>query len=314
MAVTRVWEKWEGRGATTDEKGVRTFKRQWGAETDTELTGEPAVIDAVVAFDATAALYAPHPFWVWAVCRKLTADPFGGPKTWLVNAEYSSAPFGAMGDGSGTSDNGTAPDVTQSNQTPADERPPSITISRKEVTKPLETDVITGARIVNNVGDPFNPVPEVFRSHHIITSKFYKLPGDLNWSTRSAFMDSINNAPVVLFGKSYPAYSLRCTDYSVDTTWETGATGMTFFAALTVVMEYDPDLWKIKILNTGRRQMTGSIGLGTAKLTAIMDDQGQPVADPVPLDAAGKPVVAGGSFTYVNADGYVPADWTNIFN
>jgi hypothetical protein len=93
MAVTSVIERWQERHATTDENGVRTLQRGWAVTTDDDATGEPAVVDGVIAHDATAALYASHPLWVWSVCRNLSAVPNGGPRVWLVTAAYSSAKF-----------------------------------------------------------------------------------------------------------------------------------------------------------------------------------------------------------------------------
>lgn len=314
MAVTKVIVDWEGRGATTDENGVQTFKRRWKVTTDSDATGEPAVVDGVVAFDPSAALYRPHPDWAWAVCRKVTADPHKGPRVWVVNAEYSSAPFRATGTGSGatggsggsSTPNPTSPSPAQSNSTPADQRPPTITITRKEVSKVLEYDAVAGTRVVNTVVDPFDPLPEVFRSHHLITITIHRLPADLNWTARSAFMDSLNDAGFQLLGRTYPAKTLRCTAYDVESVWETGASGMTFFFKLTVQLEYDPDGWQPKILNTGRRKKVAG------KAVAIVDAAGQPVADPVPLTAAGVPVAPGGSYHYVEPAGYVPKDWSTI--
>jgi hypothetical protein len=273
------------------------------------------VIDAVVAVDPTAALYASHPYWASALCRSLAAKPNGSARVWRVTASYSSAPFEAKGDGSGTGANSTSPDVGQSNQTPADQRPPTISISRKEVSKVLEKDAVTGDRIVNTVGDPFDPLPEIFRSRHLITWKFHRTPVQLDWAARSSWHDTINSLAVNILGKNYPAFSLRCTDYSLDTVWETGPAGLAFFFALTVVAEFDPDTWKVKILNTGKRKWVGSMGDPTnpRKPQTIVDSAGQPVADPVPLTAAGDPVSVDGAppfpYHYVEPDGYVPLDW-----
>jgi hypothetical protein len=41
----------------------------------------------------------------------------------------------------------------------------------------------------------------------------------------------------------------------------------------------------------------------------IVDANGQPVADPVPLDADGVPVAVGADFHYVDFDGYDLRDW-----
>jgi hypothetical protein len=320
MGVTAVREKWQGRGATTDEKGVRTLTRQWDVDTNDDTTGEPEVIDAVIAKDPTAKLYAPHPKWAWAVCRGLECSPNGGPRVWTVKANYSSAPFEAKSDGSGEAGNTDSPSPLQSNETRADLRPPKISISRKEVTKVLEKDAVTGARVVNNLGpgvmgDPFDPPPEVFRSHHIITWKFFRPIAQLNWFARASFMDSINAGIFTVFGVNYPIHGLRCIDYSVDTVWETGDAGLQLFFELTVQAEFNPDLWDVKILNTGRRMRKGgSIGDPTnpARADIIVDANGQPVADPVPLDNTGQPVALGGAFHYAEPAGYVPKDWSTL--
>lgn len=326
MGIERVWERWQGRGATTDEKGVQTLKRQWAVTTDDTDTGEPDVVDAVIAFDPTAALFARHPKFLFATCRNLTAAPFEGPKSWLVDGSYSSAPFQGAGGGGAAAGETTGvtaqdPDPKQNTQkTPAQDRPPVITITRKEVTKPLEFDLADPTadppvRVLNTVGDPFDPGYEVFRSHHIITIKFFRLPAQLDWATRSLFMDSINQAAFKVFGRTYAAHELRCTEYSPETVWESGASGSQLFFQLTVQLEYDPDGWDAAILNTGRRKIVGSEGDPDNPLRkqAIVDAAGQPVADPVPLSEDGRSVIPpGGPYHYVVATGYLEKDWSGL--
>lgn len=318
MGVTNIIEKWEGRGASADEKGVRTLKRQWIVETNSDDTGEPEVIDALIAAVPSAALYASHPKWPWALRRKLNADPHNGPRTWLVNADYSTAPFEAKaGEEEEGGEEGAAepPTPASSNETPADQRPNSISIARKEITKPLEFDAVTGVRIANTLGDPFDPPVEVSRSHQIITWKFFRKRKDLRWGERERYHDSINDAVFTILKNEYPAHTLRCIDYSFTTTWETGDEGMALFFEFTVAAEYNPDGWKVNVLNTGRRKMIGG-SLGDPgnppQLVAITDGDGQPVADPVPLDQFGAPVIPGGEYHYVEADGYVPRAWANL--
>ena len=162
------------------------------------------------------------------------------------------------------------------------------------------------------VGDPFDPQPEVQRSDRVYTFKFFRGPSALNWSTREAFLDTVNNAPYTVLGKSYPTGTLRCSDYSFEGTWETGASGMEFFWALTVVVEEDRDGWNPKILNTGRRQRIPAVGATPARNVAIVDSAGQPVADPVALDEFGARVPPDGAYHYVEPNGYTPANWTNL--
>jgi hypothetical protein len=314
-----VRERWEGRLVTTDERGVKTFKRQWSVDGQGQTVHEPDAIDSVVAHDATAALYAPHPRYPWAVCRGHTGRPHGGPAVWLVDASYSNAPFAAAGGGSlavggpgqvGRGGADLSSLVRQSAQTRADQRPPTISVSRTDVTEPLEFDAVTGARVVNTAGDPFDPVPEVFRSRHVITWKFFRRPEDLDWQNRGVFLDSTNNDWFNVLGRDYPAHSLRCADYSLDTVWETGSAGLALFFALTVQAEYNPAGWKpLRVLNTGRREKDDN---PPTKVTAIVDGHGQPVADPVPLTAFGFAAGPNDPLYYVEVNGYVPRDWTHL--
>ena len=302
MSVIRVWPKWEGRGGTTDEKGVRTLKRRWGVETDSDATDVPEVIDAVVAYDPTAALYAPHPNWLPALCRSLSAEPNGSGRVWTVDAVYSSAVFAASGDGSGDASNPSTPSAALDNSTPANERAPTISITRKEITEPLET--ATGQRLINTVGDPFDPQPEVMRSHHLITWKFFRTPAQLDWTNRDKWLDSVNTDAVNILGKSYAARKLRCVEYTVESVWETSAAGLAYYFALTVQAEYAPSGWSPQVLNTGRQQLDS-----TGAKVAIVDKAGQPVAEPVPLDELGQPVASGGTYYYLPAEGYSAYDW-----
>jgi hypothetical protein len=319
MAVTSITKRWQGRGATTDEKGVRTLKKQWLVATDDDSTTEPQIVDAVIDAYPFAELYAAHPAWPSAVCRMITAEPFGGPRQWLVDAQYSSAPFPASGDGSGGEGGAEEPTPQQANSTPADQRPPKISITRKEITEPLEYDVVTGERIENTVGDPFDPAVEVFRSHHLITWKFFRTRANLNWATRSLYLDSVNDASYTILGRVYPAYSLRVVEYSLDTVWDTGSGGLKLFFELTCQLEYNPKGWKVKLLNAGYRKWVGSMGDidNPRRRVEIVDRDGSKPSTPQPLDAAGENVVpAEGPFHYVKDpdgfDGYTPLPFTDL--
>jgi hypothetical protein len=320
MAIEAIGPRYQDRKGTTNEDGTRTLVRAWNVTTTSDADGEPQVIDGVIAADASAELYAAHPNWAWATCRGHEATPNGGPRVWIVKATYSTSQFKASGDGSGEGSNGAAPNPAQSMDAQADARPPNIKVARKEVTKVLEKDADTGDRVVNTVGDPFDPLPEVFRSHHVITWTFCRKPSALNWSARAAFMDSVNLAAFVILGKTYPARTLRCTAYDVGSVWDKGEAGQEFFFELTVTAEYDPDTWDVKILNRGRRRwIAGSEGdpANPPRYEYIRDHTGQVVQEPVPLTEAGDvvPAVEPGedpAYHYVEPKGYVPRSWATI--
>jgi hypothetical protein len=307
--ATRVIPRWQGESGDTDEKGVRTLKREWLVESDERLS-VPAAVDAVVAFDATAALFQPHPDWPPALCRKIPVQPGASQFQKIVTAEYSSAPFAGVGDGSGSPSPGDG-----SQNTAAQSRPPKLTVSRKEVTKVLEKDAVTGDPVVNTVGDAFDPPIDVFRSHEVLTWKFWRLPAALNWATRSLFMDSLNNANFTVAGKTYAAETLRCTEYGYDFEWESTGSGLALYVAFTVQAEHDPEGWQPSILNRGRRAFEGSEADpdNPKRIVTITDGNGQPVSDPVPLDADGYRLSdLSTDYHYVEPNGYVPRNWSTL--
>lgn len=325
MAIT-VGERWQDRGGGVDDQGVRTLRRGWWVKTDDDAVGVPAVIDAVVAQFPAAALFASHPEWPRAICRGPKAEPGENARTWKVKAEYSTAPFPAKGDGGAGGGGGTpmsglgAPDTDAgsetsptsdaSNERPANERPPTVSVAKKEVSVPFEEDVVTGEPHLNTVGDSFIPPVEVFRSHEIITFKFSRKPEDMDWANRRAYRDTVNSNAPVIFGVTYPAGTLRVLDYSFDTVWDTGSTGLELFFAFTVQLEYKPDGWKISTLNAGRRKRKDGAGpYDPEAIVYIRDTAGQVIADPIPLNEDGSVADVGGPYHYVEHDGYVPIDF-----
>jgi hypothetical protein len=313
MAFT-ITEHGEGQSGTTDWRGVQTFKRRFTVQS-TASVSIVAAMNALNLAHPSTILYARHPDWPWAVCRDLPWRCTSKLRqVYTIEPNYSTEPFPASGVGGAGGDSGgggvpgsSEPSPASSNSQPANQRPPTVRIKPKEITKPLEFDVVQQNRVLNNVGDPYDPPPEVFRSHHVITWNFFRSASQLNWPTRSLFQDSINDANFTLLGRTYAPFSLRCFEYSIDPVWETGPSGMAFFWALTVQAEHNPDLWKVKVLNTGRRE------LKSGKPAVIHDGYGQPVPDPVPLNATGQQITNPlGPFEYGNWNGYSPLNWSTL--
>lgn len=307
--ATEVIERGEGRGFTTDERGVKTFAREWIVNSDTVINEDQA-LSAINAVDPSSILWASHPAWPQALLRNHTGK--GSSKlgrVWTIGANYSTAPFAASGNGGlaglGSEGSETTPGEGSSSLTPANERPPTITIDDKEFTKILERDIVTGDRVVNvPLGQPFDPQPEVIRLGELITFTFYRKPDELNWGERRLFKNSINDAPVTILGAVYETHSLRCAKYTLRTVWDTGDSGLELFYELTMQAEYDPDLWTVEILNTSRLDENGN---------AFVDGNGQPLAEPVPIDDLGVRVPPGSEdYHYVEPNGYFPKDWTEI--
>lgn len=322
-----VIERGEARHFAMDEEGVRTFQRQWIVESTDVAIDETTALAALNLADPTTVLYGRHPAWPFARRRGITCRGSKNARQWTVEATYSTASFkaaglgGLSGLGSGTAGDSTSPTDLQSQNAPANQRPPTITIRGRDKTKVLEYDAVNlnsqgkPSRILNvPIGDPFNPPPEVLRSGEVINFKFFRHPSELNWATRRLYRNSINDKAVTILGASYPAHSLRCADYTLDTVWEAGAADLELFFALSVDLIYDQDLWDVVILNTGRRQKITVLGVDLA--VAIVDGNGQPTSEPVPIDnGTGLPVAAGtdpANFPYLTQNGYVPKDWAKL--
>lgn len=314
MSVTNVIKKWDFRGGSTDENGVKILRRGWMVETNSDDDCESDVTDGLIALDATAALFAAHPRFPRAVCRKIDPTPHNGPRVWKVVAEYSTRPFAAAGDGgaSGASGagTGTTPATAGASQsTPANQRPPTVTVDDRELILPHTEDAIDfdangdPVRHCNTVGDAFDPPEELPHNFHVITWTFFRSPAQIQWAERSLFQDTINSDQVNVLGKVYAKETLRCKRYAVEAVWETGATGLELFFKITVVAEEDPRGYKVVTLNTGRRKLVAGVPV------FITDGNGEVVAEPVPLTAAGVPVAVGGQYHYVKTNGYIPKAW-----
>jgi hypothetical protein len=329
MAII-VTPRWEEETVSTDEKGVKHFSRAWTVDAEGSYLSGADAVDAVVLYDPTAVIFGPHPDYPAAYCRGHDGRRLG-PAVWVIEAKYSNAPFEGQGDGQGGQGGGSSP-PTPGSQTPADQsatvpahlRLPTVSGAGREVSVPLTEEAVAynenGDRrpIVNVVGDPFDPPIEVLRTHHRITYRFYRQAAFWNWAARSALIDTVNEDEWVVGDRTYAPFELRCAEYSFEGVWETGTAGVEFYWQFTVVLEHNPDGWKVRPLNTGRRYLaSGSLGdpANPPGLRNVLDDAGMPVADPVPLTAGGQvvdPSADPPEWHWLNFDGYVPASWASL--
>ncbi len=321
ITVTSVTELWDARTSELGEDGTRTATRAFLVKLNTAApgAGELDAIEAIVESSLPVALYGAHPAYGWCLARgfKVTREGLAHD-TWKGVVSYSSAPFPAGGDGTGdpaspTGGGSSSPSASNNRDTPADDRPPEVRIRRKEYKKLLEKDATTGNPVVNAAGDPFDPPVEVERSRIQYELTFYRAPVSFDWAARSSFWDRINDAPVELMGISHATHTLKVQDLSHEGIWDKGAGGaLAFFWKITAVLEYKPDTWKVKLLNAGRREKTGSMGTGF-KVTNITDATGATVTDPVPLNGSGERLAVGAPYVYLEFDGYEDADFTSLF-
>lgn len=314
-----VTEDMDGRSSRLNEDGTRTAERRFNIKFDLSAatSEERDELDSYAEGALPVALYDAHPAWPAAIARSCVVAPAGVHDVWKGTVSYSSAPFPALGDGTGGEAGGTgggpeSPSNAASNNTPADQRPPEIRIRRKEYTEPLEADLVTGDPVKNTAGDPFDPPIMVDRSRRQFEITFWRTPAGLDWATRSNCWDKVNDDVVTLLGQPYAAKTLRVMDISHEAVWDKGDGGsLAFFWKITVVLEAKLPSWQIKILNAGRRER---ISGGDPKIVPIIDaSTGQPVTDPVPLAASGARLPVDDDYHYLFFDGYETCDLPSVF-
>lgn len=332
ITVTSVTEDMDARKGGRDDSGNRTYTRSWTVQLDVSQA-TAAELDAIEWEVETAlpvVLYQRHPAWPGAIARTLEVIRLGEHGLWRATVGYNSAPFPARGDG-GASDpagpmenSSETPSTNNDNSQKATLRPPEISFTRKEYTKVLSSEVGTGTFILNTAGDPYDPPLEVERSRMVVNLKFWREP---SWFSLSyfGFWDTINSANYVLFGQTFPAKTLRVTNIDIKTIWDQGEVNIATPPAppnnvqtlkliyeVNVQLEWNPDSWVKKVLNAGKRQKKTINGV--VKAVAIADDHGQPISDPVPLDANGVPVAPGGTLIYQTWEAYQQMSFATLLS
>ena len=321
MSVTAtVSEDLQSRTVELQDGGGRTGKRRFTVVLDmAALTGpELAAVEYYVESALPVSRYDRHPAWPVMIARTVSVQRTGHD-SWECVVGYSSAPFPARGDGgdgTGTSAPGSSPTPSTGldNSAKATSRPPEVAFARRELTKILEADVISSAAVKNTVGDKFDPPVEVVRSRLVLKLKYWK-PASW-WNVGKAnFFDSINLNPVNIAGVTWPARTLRVTNFDPKPVWEQedipgvgppAVQSLTLVYEVSLDLEYDPDEWVIRVLNTGKRKLVS----GSPEI--IRGSDGAPVQDSVALTAAGAPVAPAGSFHYLTFNGYVRLDFAGL--
>jgi hypothetical protein len=298
VGVASVVEK-PGTGSV-DNKGVRTYTRNFLVAMQYLSDAPPAVWG--IGFPSIHR-YDPHPGDFGALAVSLDCDPEGDQVgIYNVKITYTSKPFD---DGNQTTD------PTQTDQsTPPPDRPWTIKLGSVHGTRLLGPKDLAGKAVVNSAGQPYDPPPEIPCSNLQISITAYK---DLTWGAGAKilqYQDSINNAALAMVINPsntavFPAKTVRCTEYSVTNHSENGA----YYWQVDLVLEYRIKPWNpVSVLDAGtvyKKSMS-------LPLQPILDETGQPVHSPVPLNGAGGVLLAGGALAYNDFQGYYEQNFATI--
>ena len=224
---------------------------------------------------------------------------------WEVVCEYNTEPIAQ-----GQTDSGSPPsgDPAQPQQQSPPDRNPVVEFGSEKSTKLLVKDVITNDDVVASNGQPFDPAVEVPTCYPTFTISLFKLPGADSFANVAHYTNSINSG--VFLG--FPAKRVLCTEYQLTTQWEQGA----WFWSKKVSFKVHPDTtWNpVKILDAGTYEVRGSMGDpgNPMRYQPILDNTGNPITSPVPLDGFGHKLAFGQPLKYRDYNGYREVNWAGI--
>lgn len=331
MSVTgSATEQWDERGHAYAEDGTLTGTRVWSvrldlnAPTPTEMNTLDALALALVPVNR----YDPYPGYAACLLRSFSIKNDGGSTLWKVTANYTTKHDGSAAAAERDGTDGFKESSTNSNSPsfgdaskPADTRPYTIKTTTRNKSKPLEKDAISGARLLNAAGDPFDPSPETEETALGYQITWFVSPSNLRWASpvttppfaRPDYRDTINSAAFKIFGRTHPARTLRVANVTTSMQWDklevSGAQVLQLVYEISVELQHKIGGWKREVLNAGRREVP-TFG---APPRWILDAAGQPVADPVPLHASGRRLNPGEPLNYVTAWEYPEVPLIGLF-
>lgn len=314
MAFTII-EDWKARGLTLADNGDITGNRVWFITKDN--SGDDPT-EAEVLAECPVQQYDPHPAEPRAIARTVSAKPHESPRHYLVEVGYSSAPMSAerAGGADYPTDELSATSPVQptpsggaggdNNSTPAPDRSPRVKFKGTRRTISADTDA-AGTPYLNTAGDKIEGI-ERTQFDLVFSLKFWSLK--FRTQTILDYYGRVNSAAI--FG--FPAKTLLVAELGYEPKYDLIAPGVYgLVREVEAELIYRPEGWRRKVLNAGRRQKAydETLGGGAFKMLAILDDGGNPVADPVPLNEDGSKWT-GGAFHYLEFLDYPEVSLTGL--
>ena len=273
MAVVDVTKKWSGQGPTIT-KTRRTYDEMWQVTFDSV-----SELNKLTALTATG---------IPRVDQSLASDP------WLFVTQVG--PANQVG--------GTLVEVPVHYETSGEAggtnnpllEPPDVNWIGSTSVEAVDEDG-EGNPILNTVGERFDPPVEIEidDSVAVVTRNV----STLNAVEAREYRRAVNSDSFVIRGISIPKEVARILRYDIDEiTNEVDGDNFTFWRE-TIEIAFREDGWKIRRLNTGFREKTGTNSDGTPKYEMIRDAKGVLLTEPIMLTEAGAVLQDGGVPHYV---------------
>jgi len=251
-----VKEIWDGRGGEGDLKGGRRYTRVFRVETNSNFD---TAVEAT--FTGTPKIGDRFPEDNQAFCQNVRADQEAfSPRIWIVTASYS------------TEQELAANPLVD---------PTEFTWDTEQFQKPVVID-LDGKAIVNSAGHFYDPPFERDDSRLSVTMtrNVLSIPP---WFL--SIEDALNSEPVTIDGLNVP---IKRAKIQKVTAGKQEFRNLTGFRRISATIHIQRLTWQLEAQDVGLMEIHPTVD---TKRIAILDDDGNPVSIPVPLDGNGKRLV-----------------------
>jgi hypothetical protein len=286
MAILSVDEIRKSRSGGIDAQWHRTYRRAWRVVTD-----GPYAIGALGARLAIPVFFGQYyvlknasnvvvEFDTNAFAVKIEAQIDGDcndDSSWIVTVDYG--PY----------------DPTQFPENPLN-HPIKISWGENRFEQGVTED-INGDPVLNSAGDYFDPPITIDDSRPTLRIVRNERTYDPNYA--KTWKDTLNAD--TFFGQPPNSWKMSTPLGDLDYNPVCG-----FYYIVTYQFEFDPELWKKKILDQGMRQIVGGVK------TNMKDDDGGDLNAPLPLNGEGEKLVAGEDPVFLTFEIYQESDYSQL--
>jgi len=263
MSVVNVKPEWSTAAAPIDISSGSSPTLSWTVLLDGRDGVERAAIVARQA-PGIPRVGQRHPADPTAVCRSV--DPKAiSPTLWRVTASYYSPSGGVNEQGEPVN--------------PLD-MPPEVHWGFEQIMQQVDTD-LDGNPIVNAAGDPFDPLHEISYARPVLSVTRNEQTFPIALARAYAGGRGAVNSDGF---RGWPPKTAKCRNISGDDQ----RAGDIAYCRVTYEIAFDADGWQPKFLDVGFREKKNG------EMQEILDENGQPVSQPVALNADGTATAAGG--------------------
>lgn len=260
MAVTKVVEDWSGRSVSVEATKLST-KRVYDVEFDDTDAPESRPLLAVNATDGTTTIpgiYAVHPYHIWLYVKSKQVDS-AGPLNFKVTVNYEA----------------TIDEDTGEPTTPLME-PATWSYLFVSSNEPIDRDE-AGNPITNSSDEAYDP--PVTKDIHDLVLRIQRSEATYDPLRAYQYKGAVNSDEFM----GVPAGQVLCSVIDAE---KAQAAALVYYK-VTYEFQMRFDGWKLKLIDQGFREKTGTQTDGSPAYEAITNKDGSNISQPAFLDGSG---------------------------